>query len=122
MLGPVGLALVVGRVYVASRQRSAAGASRAGAGLSQIEDAEDFEVPASPRQARQPAAKPRPAPVAEPPAPRSSSKLLEGLKDELFDLEVEHKQGRISQLEYEKTKAALDQTLLRALKREAQRT
>jgi hypothetical protein len=48
--------------------------------------------------------------------------LLEGLKDELFDLEVEHKQGRISQQEYEKTKAALDQTLQRALKREAQRT
>jgi hypothetical protein len=31
--------------------------------------------------------------------------LLEGLKDELFDLEVEHKQGRISQQEYEKTKS-----------------
>jgi hypothetical protein len=45
--------------------------------------------------------------------------LLEALKDELFDLEVEHKQGRISQQEYEKTKAALDQTLQRALKREA---
>jgi hypothetical protein len=47
--------------------------------------------------------------------------LLEGLKDELFDLEVEHKQGRITQQEYEKTKAALDQTLQRALKRESQR-
>ena len=47
--------------------------------------------------------------------------LLEGLKDELFELEVEHKQGRISQQEYEKTKAALDQTLQRALKRESQK-
>jgi len=46
-----------------------------------------------------------------------SSMLLEGLKEELFQLEVEHKQGRISQQEYEKTKAALDQTLQRALKR-----
>ena len=45
--------------------------------------------------------------------------LLEGLKEELFELEVEHKQGRISQQEYETTKAALDQTLQRALKREA---
>ncbi len=122
ILGAFALALVVGGVYVASRQQAAARASRAGAGLSQIEDAEDFEVPAPPRQTRQPAAKPRPAPLAEPPAPRSSSKLLEALKDELFDLEVEHKQGRISQQEYEKTKAALDQTLQRALKREAQRT
>jgi hypothetical protein len=41
------------------------------------------------------------------------------LKDELFELEVEHKQGRISQQEYEKAKAALDHTLERALKREA---
>ena len=48
--------------------------------------------------------------------------LLEGLKEELFELEVEHKQGRISQQEYEKTKAALDQTLQRALKRESQKT
>jgi hypothetical protein len=37
----------------------------------------------------------------------------------LFELEVEHKQGRISQEEYDKTKAALDQTLQRALRREA---
>ena len=122
ILGAFALALVVGGVYVASRQQAAARASRSGAGLSQIEDAEDFEVPAPPRPSRQPATKPRPAPVEEPPAPRSSSKLLEGLKEELFDLEVEHKQGRISQQEYEKTKAALDQTLQRALRREAQRT
>ena len=31
---------------------------------------------------------------------------------------MEHKQGEISQQEYEKAKAALDQTLERALKRE----
>jgi hypothetical protein len=33
---------------------------------------------------------------------------------------VEHKQGHITQAEYEKTKAALDHTLQRALKRETQ--
>ena len=122
ILGAFALALVVGGVYVASRQQSAARASRASGGLSHIEDAEDFDVPAPPRPARQAAAKPRSAPVAEPPVPRSSSKLLEGLKEELFELEVEHKRGLISQQEYEKTKAALDQTLQRALRREAQRT
>jgi hypothetical protein len=53
------------------------------------------------------------APTARP------SLLLEALKEELFQLEVEHKQGRISQQEYEKAKAALDQTLERAVKREA---
>jgi hypothetical protein len=59
-----------------------------------------------------------PQPVA---ARSSTSMLLEGLKEELFQLEVEHKQGLISQQEYEQAKAALDQTLQRALKREAQK-
>ena len=43
--------------------------------------------------------------------------LLDALKEELFQLEIEHKQGSISQKEYEKAKAALDQTLERAVKR-----
>ena len=46
-----------------------------------------------------------------------SGLLLQALKDELFELEMEHKQRLISQQEYEKAKAALDQTLERALKR-----
>ena len=47
-----------------------------------------------------------------------SSLLLEALKEELFQLEVERKQGKITPAEYEKAKAALDQTLERALKRQ----
>jgi hypothetical protein len=50
-----------------------------------------------------------------------SSILLEALKEELFQLEVDRKQGNISPQEYEKHRAALDQTLERALKREAQK-
>jgi hypothetical protein len=46
-----------------------------------------------------------------------SAMLLEALKEELFQLEVELKQGKITKDEYEKHKAALDQTLDRALKR-----
>jgi len=124
ILAAFAAALVGGGIYVASRQQAAQRAARAGGGFSEIEDAEDFEVPAPPKPSRQPAAKPRPAPIEAPPAavaPRNSSKLLEGLKDELFELEVEHKQGRISQEEYDRTKAALDQTLQRALKRESQK-
>ena len=49
------------------------------------------------------------------------SMLLEALKEEIFQLEVEHKQGKISQQEYEKAKAALDGTLERAIKRDAQK-
>jgi hypothetical protein len=51
-------------------------------------------------------------------ATSKSSALLEALKDELFQLEIERKQGKISAEEYEKAKAALDQTLDRALKRQ----
>jgi hypothetical protein len=54
--------------------------------------------------------------VAAQPVPRSAM-LLEGLKEEMFQLEIERQQGRISQEEYLKTKAALDQTLQRALAR-----
>ena len=47
-----------------------------------------------------------------------SATLLEALKEELFQLEVERKQGKLTAEEYEKAKAALDQTLDRALKRQ----
>ncbi|MGO9648838.1 MAG: carboxypeptidase regulatory-like domain-containing protein [Terriglobales bacterium] len=57
--------------------------------------------------------------AAKPSAANRSALLLDALKEELFQLEVEHKQGKISQPEYEKAKAALDQTLERALKRGA---
>ena len=65
-------------------------------------------------------------PAATPPAtsaasapPTRSSMLLEALKEELFQLEVERKQGKITPEDYEKARAALDQTLDRALKRQA---
>ena len=49
---------------------------------------------------------------AKSPARRDQkSLLLEALKEELFQLEVDHQQGEISQPDYEKAKAALDQTL-----------
>ena len=50
-------------------------------------------------------------------APASAGKLLDALKDEIFQLEMEHKQGQISDEEYKRTKSALDQTLARAIKR-----
>jgi hypothetical protein len=64
-----------------------------------------------------------PAPTpARPAAVGRSGLLLEALKEELFQLEVDRKQGNLSQQEYEKAKAALDQTLERALKRETAKT
>ena len=52
-------------------------------------------------------------------AAAKSAMLLESLKEELFQLEVEKKQGKIAPEDYEKAKAALDQTLDRALKRQS---
>jgi hypothetical protein len=50
-------------------------------------------------------------------SPNAPTPLLAALKEELFQLELEHKQGQISDQEYAKTKAALDETLARAIKR-----
>lgn len=55
------------------------------------------------------------APVAQ----DRSSLLLDAMKEELFQLEVDRQQGNISQDEYAKTKAALDATLKRALSRQS---
>ena len=125
ILGGIAAILLVGGLFIASRQQSAnrAAARAKGKPLSTVEEDDIYEpapVPAV-RESRvtRPAAQPATQVVAEPSRPRTM--LLEGLKEELFELEVEHKQGRISQQEYEKTKAALDQTLQRALKRESQK-
>ncbi|HME36917.1 MAG TPA: hypothetical protein VKF84_16910 [Candidatus Sulfotelmatobacter sp.] len=144
ILGGFAAVLILGGVYVASQQQAANRAARAkGKGLPSLEDDEEdyaaAEVPARaiaageirqndvrqndvrqnearPNKARRGDARPQPA------TPRSSSSmLLEGLKEELFQLEVERQQGRISHQEYETAKSALDQTLQRALKREAQK-
>ena len=123
ILGGFAAVLVVGGVYVASRQQASNRAARAGKALRPLEvedgDYEAAEIPAArDSRVREPQASEA---RTEPSAARGSSKLLEALKEEMFELEVEHKQGRISQQEYESAKSALDQTLQRALKREAQK-
>ena len=115
ILGGFAAVLVIGGVYVASRQQSAARAlarQKAGApDRASIQEEDDYEPPVVLATSA----------VRSATASRPSSMLLEGLKEELFQLEVERRQGQISQAEYEKAKSALDQTLERALKREAQR-
>lgn len=110
VLGGLAAALIVGGVIIASRQQAANRAARSKTAATVFEEDESFEVAESPVRTTRAAAS-------------RSSKLLDALKEELFDLEVEFKQGQIPRQEYEKAKAALDQTLERALKREsAQRT
>ncbi len=112
ILGGFAALLLLGGVYVASRQQSAGRAlarQRIAPSVPGIQEEYDYEVAetASSQAARA--------------TPRSGSMLMEGIKEELFQLEVERKRGEISQAEYEKAKSALDQTLERALKREAQK-
>jgi hypothetical protein len=95
ILGGFGIVLAAGAIYIASRSKST---TVPDFGPSDVELA---DIPTAP--------KPKPA--------DRTTLLLEALKEEIFQLEVEHKQGRISQQEYEKAKAALDQTLERAVKR-----
>ena len=61
---------------------------------------------------------PQAALAAAAPASRANV-LLEALKEELFQLESERLQGKISPDEYEKAKSALDSTLRRAIRRQS---
>jgi 5-hydroxyisourate hydrolase-like protein (transthyretin family) len=104
-----GLAIVMsGGAYLASTRNPRPSTAPAGATSSMI----DVTLPT-------PAMPPRETRAAAAPAPATSSSnaLLNAMKDELFQLEIERQQGQISQAEYEKTKAALDETLKRALAR-----
>jgi hypothetical protein len=116
ILGGFAAVLIVGGVYVASRQQAANRTPRAkGKALPAFEDDEDYEpAEALAREVRSDARR-------QPASPRAPSMLLEALKEELFQLEVERQQGRITHQEYETAKSALDQTLQRALKRESQK-
>ncbi|MGH9530009.1 MAG: carboxypeptidase regulatory-like domain-containing protein [Terriglobales bacterium] len=96
LLGGFAVLLMAGAVYIAGRSRTVAVPSFA----SPMETA-DREREAQPA--------------------RRSSMLLEALKEEMFQLELDHKQGRVSKEEYDKAKSALDQTLERALKRQAEK-
>jgi 5-hydroxyisourate hydrolase-like protein (transthyretin family) len=98
----LGLVLTFGAFYILNRRPIAPALAKGAGGA---------RVPA-------PVAEPEPELEPEPPAPRDrSARLLEALKEELFQLEMERHEGRISQAEYEKAKSALDQTIARAIAR-----
>jgi len=113
ILGGFGVILAGGAYVVLTRQPSPTGAVAAAGGIS------DVDIPAADGSRTAKVTRTLSAPVRPIAAAGHSSMLLEALKEELFQLEVEHKQGKISQAEYEKAKGALDQTLERAVKREA---
>jgi hypothetical protein len=115
ILGGSAAVLLICSVRVALRQQSATGAFRRQKGSSSLPTPMQKEVD---HQAAE-------ASIVEtmraPAAARRTSLLMDGIKEELFQIEVERKQGQISQTEYQKAKAALDQTLARALQHEPQK-
>lgn len=101
-----GLAIVMtGGAYLASTR----------AGVPKVSAAAAAAIAAPP--AISPAAIPPSAPSPSAPTADTSSTLLEAMKEELFQLELERQRGQISPEEYAMNKAALDQTLQRALSR-----
>jgi hypothetical protein len=107
ILGGFAVILVGGALFIMKRARSVRVT-----GATDTSPAPKAAFPA----AASVAASASPSPAAASGAGHASM-LLQGLKEELFQLELEHKQGKISDQEYATTKAALDQTLARAIKR-----
>jgi hypothetical protein len=106
ILGAFALVLVMGGAYVVSKSNvrphpatATAGASgRAVVGGEAAADFADFMEPSAPARDR-------------------NALLLEAMKEELFQLEIDRQQAKISPEEYVKAKAALDETIRRALAR-----
>jgi hypothetical protein len=96
ILGGLGAVLVAGAVYTVNRSKSARLDKAANGAQSVVTTALANSGALS---------------------PNATTALLAALKEELFQLELEHKQGQISDQEYAKSKAALDETLARAIKR-----
>jgi hypothetical protein len=110
ILGGLAVALALGVFYVVTRPRlatSSAGVAPAGTATKRAE----------PKRAALPEQPRAEAPAGAVAPPRNGGRLLDALKEELFQLEMERHQGTISAEEYEKSKAALDTTLARAAKR-----
>jgi hypothetical protein len=112
ILGGIAAVLLIGGIYVASRHQSATRFRRQ-KGRSSLPTARREEGDYKPAETSVLEA------TRGPVAARPTSRLMAGIKEELFQIEVERKKGQISQAEFEKVKAALEQTLGRALKREA---
>ena len=100
ILGVFALVLVMGGAYVVSKsnvrpQPAPATGYPAAANEAWVKHRDEVSVPRGDR----------------------NSLLLEAMKEELFQLEIDRQQGKISPGEYAKAKAALDETIKRALER-----
>lgn len=99
ILGAFALVLVMGGAYVVSKSNNRSQVA--------VATGPDVSSPVQPHL---------PEPVTAAPRDRAAL-LLEAMKEELFQLEVDRAQNKISPQEYDKVKAALDETIRRALAR-----
>jgi len=106
ILGGLAATLTAGGIFVASQQQATQRKARAAAKDYSVQLEEEDITSALPASRRSGVSSGSPA-------------ILDALKEELFQLEIERQEGRISQQEYEESKAALDHTLQRALRRES---
>jgi len=114
ILGGLAVALALGVFYVVTRPKPATAGGAVAAQQPASAPASDKHPPV--QQAVSASPPPVSSAIAEPTSP-NGNRLLDALKEELFQLEMERHQGKISGEEYEKAKAALDTTLARAAKR-----
>jgi len=98
ILGVFVLVLVMGGAYVVSKSNTQLPSASAHGHVADVPQAASTEA-AAPRD--------------------RNAMLLEAMKEELFQLEIDRQQGKISEPEYAKAKAALDETIRRALARKS---
>ena len=106
ILGAFALVLVMGGAYIVSRSNRPHPAAAAAGTAAQVEGDSADSAAAF-------------ADFVEPTAPAKdrNALLLEAMKEELFQLELDRQQEKVTAEEYTKAKAALDETLKRALAR-----
>jgi len=126
ILGGFTALLLGGGYYVTQRNKKAA-AMAGGSAIASFPSSDPYSTPtpyAASAAAHSPSAQTpaRHAPTTGAAASGSPSLLLQAMKEELFQLEMDRQQGHISKDEYETHKAALDQTLARAVQRESRKT
>ena len=107
ILGAFALVLVMGGAYIVSRSNRPRPATAAAGASGKV------EADSSGRSRRiSPTSSSPSAPVRD-----RNALLLEAMKEELFQLEIDRQQGKVTPEEYTKAKAALDETIKRALAR-----
>lgn len=107
--------LILGVIVVAMLGAALIVSRRAGSSEPALQEA-DEDISSPPRMPSN-VPKTAPAQVAASGNGDRSSLLMEAMKEELFQLEIDRQQGKLTDAEYQKAKAALDETLRRAIAR-----